>query len=425
MSNTSKTTLLISGATLIDGTGRKPVKDSVVLVEGDRIIGVGKRGGVTVPADVQTLDASGKYLLPGLIDSHVHLVHPGYMTHPVKGDRLAYTTVLGVNNLRSALQAGITTIRAVSDEGHLDLALRSAIKEGQLLGPRLLVAGIGICMTGGHGSQMPGVMHEVDSIESMRKAVREEVKADADLIKFLTSHRTDYPELSQEEITAGTMEAHRLGKRVAIHAGNFVGTRMAAEAGVDTIEHGNFIDEETADIMAKKGICLIPTSWVYRYIKELCEKLNKTGSTGGEYPMDREEFNATLNWATRVIERYPETLKIIRQRGVTVAAGTDNVFPEQPFAILHLEIKELTTYGFSNMEAIQAGTRNGAIALGLQNETGTVEPGKAADLILVDRDPLDDIDVLGEVSWVMRAGTIVPFSPEWKRRPMAAGQSWS
>jgi imidazolonepropionase-like amidohydrolase len=418
---TSKTPIAISGATLIDGTGRAPIVDSIVVIEGDLIKSAGRQGEVDIPSEARRIDATGKYLLPGLIDCHVHLVHPAFIPHPVKGDTNAYLTIIGVNNLRTALQAGITSMRAVSDGGHLDLALRSAIREGHLLAPRLQVAGIGICMTGGHGSQMPGVMHEVDSVEAIRKAVRMEVKADADLIKFLTSHRSDYPELSQEEISAGTDEAHRLGKRVAIHAGNFVGTRMAAIAGVDTIEHGNFIDDETADLMAQKGICLVPTSWVYHYIDELCTKMREKGATGGEYPMDREEFDATAQWAGRVVQRYPETLRIVRQHGITIAAGTDNVFPEKPFAVLYEELKKLNQLGFSNMEVIQIATHNGAVALGIQDQTGTVENGKYADLIMVERDPLQDVSALGEVSWVMKAGLVVPFSPEWALRPIGAG----
>jgi imidazolonepropionase-like amidohydrolase len=391
------------------------------VVEGERIKSVGRHGEVAIPPEARLIEAAGKFLLPGLIDCHVHLVYSSYMTYPVKGDPHAYLTIIGVNNVRSALQAGITTLRAVSDPHHLDLALRSAVREGHLLAPRLLVAGIGICMTGGHGSRQ-GEMHEVDGVDAVRKAVRMEVKADVDLIKFLTSHRSDYPEFSQEEISAGTEEAHRLGRRVAIHAGNYVGTRMAAVAGVDTIEHGNFIDEETADLMASKGICLVPTTWVAHYIEDMCNKLREQGPNGIPKNMEREEFAAFEYWVNRVIPQYPITLRMARERGITIAAGTDNVFPEQPFAMLPGELKKLNELGFSNMEVIQIGTRNGAIALGLQKETGTVEIGKFADMIMVDRDPLQDIAVLDAVSWVMRAGVVVPFSPEWARKPIKSGQ---
>lgn len=372
------------------------------------------------------MDASGKYLLPGLIDCHVHLAAPDFMPHPIKGDSRSYLSIIALHNLRSALQSGITSIRSVCDGDHIDLALRSALQEGLVLGPRLLSAGIGICMTGGHGSQgsdrTPGSIgiHEADGIDEVRRAVRQEVKAGADLIKLLTSHRSDYPEFSQEELDAGVDEAHRLGKRVAVHAGNFACTRMAAKAGADTIEHGNFLDDETAEMMADKGICLVPTAWVYHHMAEMCQALRTKGVTGGEYPMDQEEFDSTQVWADRVVARYPETLRIARKHGVTIAAGTDNVFADQPFAVLHEELSWLNRLGFSTMEVIRIATRNGAETLGITETAGTLEPGKAADLILVERDPLRDITALGEVCWVMREGVELTFSQEWSRKPVGA-----
>lgn len=416
----------IAGATLIDGTGRPALADALVLVEDSRIAAVGNRASLPLPPEARVIDASGKYLLPGLIDCHVHLAAPDFMPHPVKGDTRAYLAIIAFHNLRSALQAGITTIRSVCDGDHLDLALRSALREGLVLGPRLLSAGIGICMTGGHGSQgsdrTPGSVgiHEVDGPGEVRKAVRQEVKAGADLIKLLTSHRSDHPEFSQEELNAGVDEAHRLGRRVAVHAGNFACTRMAALAGADTIEHGNFLDDETAEIMAAKGICLVPTAWVYHHMADLCRSLREKGMTGGEYPMDQEEFDSTQTWADRVVARYPETLRIARKHGVTIAAGTDNVFADQPFAVLHEELSRLNQLGFSTLEVIRIATHNGAVALGIQASAGTIEPGKAADLILVDRDPIQDITALGEVGWVMREGIELTFSPEWRRKPVGA-----
>ncbi|MBI9042963.1 MAG: amidohydrolase family protein [Anaerolineaceae bacterium] len=405
----------IIGATLIDGTGKSAQVGSVVLVSGKRIEAVGSKGQLEVPPDYEKVNAEGLFLLPGMVDAHVHLAHPAFIPGPFKGSQETYLALIAAHNVRTALQNGITTLRSVCDGGHMDLALRSAVRSGQMLGSRLFVAGKGICMTGGHGSQMPGIMHEVDSEDEMRKAVREEVKADVDLIKLLTSHRSDHPELSQEEIIVGTREAHRLGKRVAIHAGNFTGTRMAAAAGVDSIEHGNFIDEKTADMMAEKGIYLVPTIWVYHFIAEKIEKMRQGG---GEYPMDAEEWQATMHWSQRVVERYPETIRIIRERGIKVAAGTDNVFPGEPFAVLHREIEYLTRFGFSNMEAIEAATRVGAEVIGCEDEFGTVVIGKFADLIMVERDPLEDITALKDVKWVMKEGLVIPLSPEYERQPI-------
>jgi imidazolonepropionase-like amidohydrolase len=230
MSEQKDKRIAITGATLIDGTGRAPVPEAVVIVEGERIETVGVRDTTELPPDIETIDAEGKYLLPGLIDLHVHIYHPAFVPRPTKGSKMAYAGVIAMNNLRSALQAGITTARGVCDVDHLDLAMRTAVNRRMLIGPRLFVAGKGICMTGGHGSEMSGVVHQVDSPDEVRKAVRQEVKAGVDLIKLLSSHRTDHPEFSPAEIDAGVDEAHRLGCKVAIHAASLVSVRMAAQA---------------------------------------------------------------------------------------------------------------------------------------------------------------------------------------------------
>jgi imidazolonepropionase-like amidohydrolase len=423
MCEQKNTRIAITGATLIDGTGRAPVPEAIVIVGGERIEAVGTRDTVELPPDIEIIDAKGKYLLPGLIDLHVHIYHPAFAPLPTKGSKMAYAGVIAVNNLRSALQAGITTVRGVCDVDHLDLAMRTAVKRRLLIGPRLFVAGKGICMTGGHGSELPGVVHEVDGPEAVRKAVRQEVKAGVDLIKLLSSHRTDDPEFSQKEIDAGVDEAHRLGRKVAIHAASFVSVRMAARAGVDTIEHGSFVDEESADLMAEKGIVLVPTVWVKNYIPTFIDKLKGQPMPLGEFSIDEEEMAVSHTWFSRCVEQLPKTIELVRSKGVRIGAGTDNVFPNEPWAMLPTEIEWLTKHGLSNMEAIESATRIGAEALGKKDEFGTVEAGKYADLIVIDRDPLEDITVLGEVSWVMKEGAVIPRHPEWARRPIVAPQS--
>jgi len=406
-------TTAITNATVIDATGAPPQHHVTVLVEGDRVSAIGPD--VSIPQDAERIDATGRYLLPGMIDSHVHVTAPDYLPRAIKGSQEAYATVMACRNLRSALQAGVTTVRDVCGP-RINLALRSAIRRGDLVGPRLYTAGIGICMTGGHGSGFPGATHEVDGETAVRQAVRTERKAGVDLIKLLTSDRTDAPEFTQAEIDAGVDEAHRQGLPVAIHAANFVTTRMSAVAGVDVIEHGSFIDEETADLMVEKSIALVPTLWVKH---DLAERLTRWQDTPEEYTWgDVDDLGVAATWFRRCVDRLPTTMEIVHARGIAIAAGTDFVLSDEAWALLPEEIAWLTRLGLSNYEAIQSATIVGAKLLGLQEELGTIEVGKLADLILVDADPLTDISALETVGWVMQNGRVIPRSPEWDRRPI-------
>ncbi|MFA5869583.1 MAG: amidohydrolase family protein [Candidatus Bathyarchaeia archaeon] len=412
----------IVGATLIDGSGKKALPDSVVVVRGDRVEAVGKQGDVKVPEGAEVIDASGRWLTPGLIDLHVHIYHSGFVPVPTKGSEMAYAGLVAGNNLRQALQAGITTLRAVSDRDHLDVAMRDAVERRQLIGPRLFVAGIGICMTGGHGSGLPGAMHEVDGPWAVRKAVREEVKAGVDFIKLLSSHRTDDREFTAEEVEAGVDEAHAHGRRCAIHVANFVGTKMAVDAGVDTIEHGSFIDRETAEKMAYKRIVLVPTLWVKNHIPERTRKARAEQAKTGIWNLYGRDLEQTESWFNACVEQLPKTMKLVRSKKVRVGAGTDNVFGDQMFAMLPEEIEWMTKYGMSNMEAIESATRVGAEAIGVEKTLGTVEAGKLADMIMVAEDPLKDITALKRVGWVMKGGEVIPLHPEWRRRPIQEPQ---
>ncbi len=407
--------IAIVGATLIDGKATEPLQDVVVLVNGNTIAEVGARSSVDVPVEAKIVEAEGRFLLPGLIDAHVHVSAPEFTTTPPKGDATAYATAIAIRNLRSALQAGVTTVRDVCGP-RINLALRSARQRGQLVAPRLYTAGKGICMTGGHGSDFAGAAHEVDGPDAIRHAVRVEHKAGADLIKLLSSHRTDLPEFSLEEIEAGVDEAHRLGLPIAIHAANFISTDMAARAGVDVIEHGSFLTEETIDLMAAKGITLVPTLWVKH---DLAERLTKYKETPEKFPWgDATDLEESATWFRRCVEQLPETMRLARERGVTIAAGTDFVLSDQPWCLLPEEVEYLVRLGLSSMDAIVAATRGGAEALGMTDRLGTIEAGKWADLILVDRDPMEDVSALKSVSWVMQDGKVIPRSPEWERGPI-------
>ena len=415
MSEQQHRSLAITHATLIDGTGSSPLEDAAVLIESGRILSVTAGKDTNVQEETERFNASGRWLLPGLIDSHVHVSAIDYIPIPQKGDGTAYMAIIAARNLRSALQAGITTVRDVCGP-RINIALRTAVERGQLVGPRIFTSGKGLCMTGGHGSEDPSAVHQVDTPQAVRQAVREERKAGVDLIKLLTSHRTDAPEFSQAEIDAGVDEAHRLGLRVAIHAANLVTTEMAATAGVDVIEHGSFISESTMRMMAEKSIILVPTLWVKH---DLAERLDRWKATPERFPWgDARDLEQSATWFQRCVDRLPKTITLAKKHGVRMAAGTDFVMADFPWALLPEETAYLTQLGLTPMEAIESATRIGAEVLGLETELGTIEPGKLADLILVDRNPLDDITALTEISWVMQGGRIIPRSPEWDRRPI-------
>lgn len=407
--------LAITHARLIDGNGSTPLEDTTVLIENGRIASVHANESVPLPEGAEQLNAQGQWLLPGMIDAHVHVSAQEFIPIPPKGDRTAYMTIVASRNLRCALQAGITTVRDVCGP-RMNLALRTAIERGQLIGPRIFTSGKGICMTGGHGSGDPSAVHQVDTPQAVRQAVREERRAGADLIKLLTSHRTEQPEFSQAEIDAGVDEAHRLGLRVAIHAANFTTTAMAARAGVDVIEHGSCIDEQTMTLMAEKSIVLVPTLWVKH---DLSDRLKRWKATPEKFPWgDANDLEESERWFQRCVDQLPVTIALAKKHNVRMAAGTDFVLSDFPWALLPEEIAYMVQLGLTPMQAIVAATRGGAEALGQEQDVGTVEQGKRADLILLDHNPLDDITALANAVWVMKHGHVIPRSPEWDRRPI-------
>lgn len=420
MSKSEKT--VIKNVTIIDGTGEAPLGDRVVLVEDGKIDEVGTKGEVKVPPDASVVNGGGEFLLPGLIDSHVHVFNSGFVPTEIKGSKEGFAGVIALRNLRSALQAGVTTVRDLTTDGRINLALRSAIDKGLVVGPRCFVSGRGLCMTGGHGTEGEGGygkgVHEVDGEVEIRKAIREEVDAGVDLIKVLTSHTRDYPEFTQEELNVAVEEAHRLGKKVSAHAGNEVSTRMAALAGVDTIEHGIAIDNETAEIMEEKDITLVPTLWVLNDIKQKTKERKKKYKEIGEYILHRESMEGTLEQYETIIEQLPKTMDLVQNKDINIAAGTDNIRWYVPFSMLAEELRYLTKYGLSNMRAIKAATKGGAEALGKEEKLGTIEEGKCADLIMVESNPLEDMSTFRDVRWTMKGGQVIEFSTEWERGPV-------
>ena len=399
----------ITGATLIDGTGGAPVHDATVLVDGDRITAAGSRVGVPDGADV--VEASGMHLLPGLIDCHDHLANFNYQL--VSRWRINEPTSLWHLRIASVLKQTLETgYTVVQDAGGLDAGFGMAVDEGLIPGPRLLVALDFITPTGGMADRTSPSGHApmrtqsgvpfgvADGPEAVRQKVREMVREGADVIKTgVTNEGWSSPKhrlgpkdmlMSRAELGALIDEAHALGRRVMCHALGGPGLRAAVELGVDSIEHGAYLDEDPdlAKMMAAKGIFYTPTFSVFVHHAEK------------GHPHGRAIASAFR-------EHHIRSLQLALDAGVKVTAGSDEGGWEHGNNA-H-EIRCLAEAGMSPMQAIVAATGNAAASLRLDGELGTIAPGKRADLVLVDGDPLQDISILEwgkAVRLVMRNGTI-------------------
>ena len=398
----------ITGATLIDGTGSAPVPDAVVLIEGSDIVGVGSAQSVQVPDGAELIEAPAMTVMPGLIDTHDHLASFSYeiasrwgITEPRSTRHLRIASVL-----RQTLEAGYTTVR---DAGGLAAGFRMAVDEGLVPGPRLHVALGFITPTGGMADSVSPLGYRApsgedsglpwgvaDGPEAMRAKVREMVGAGADVIKTATTGGASSGAglgprdvlFERDELEALVDEAHKRGKRVMCHALGGEGLRMAIEVGVDSIEHGSYLDEdpELLPMMAEKGICFTPTFGVYTF--------HATRGT----PHGRER-------ATALREHHVRSLEMALETGVTVTAGTDEGGWEHGNNA-H-EISCLVEAGMTPMQAIVAATSDAADCVGQGQELGSIEAGKRADIILVDGNPLDDVTILergAAVRFVMKDG---------------------
>ncbi len=408
----SAETIHLRCGTLIDGVSDASRENVTIRVEGNRIAALGPSETIE-DGDATVVDLSSSTCLPGLIDAHAHLL---IKTDDYQVDHLrrssAYKALRGLSVAQEMLRSGWTTVRVLGDAdvyyAHLDV--RTAIEEGLFVGPRLTGAGHYLSITGGGGDlNFFGPEHTVvadglviDGVDAIRRAVREEVKYGSDWIKVLASgammslgNDPRRAHFSPEELRAMVEEASRLGVPVAAHAHSTDGIKQAILAGVRSIEHGTFVDDEGIRLMAERGVFLVPTFYVGDYYLE-------------EQP--DSEAQSEMNALTRQYRaQHMESVGKALRAGVRVVVGTDYVgFPVSQGV---REFQLLVEAGMTPMQAIQAGTRVNAELLQWDDRVGSIEVGKLADIIAVPGDPLRDLSVLENVSFVMLDGSVVRGRP--------------
>ena len=395
--------IAIKAGRLIDGRGGAPVPNAVILVRGERIQAVGAN--LAVPAGARVIDLSSATVLPGLIDCHTHITGaPGE-----SGDQFRRSfvdaAIMAPTYAKATLDAGFTTIRDLGASGFVDVALRNAINRGDIPGPRIQAATMPISATGGHGDvnglspyvhfdDMSGV---ADGVDAIRRKIRWEVKYGADIIKVMATagamseeESVDAALYTQDELNAVVDEARMWGRKVAAHAHGTEGIKRAVRAGVASVDHGTFLDEEGARMMVERGTYLVKDSYEDRWFLER--------APGWGYP------KVIVDKLAKIVQGHEAAFKLARKSGVKIAFGTDaGMLPHGENA---KQFRDYIAWGMPPMEAILTATRNAADLLGWGDRIGAVAPGYFADIIAVPGDPLAAPTLLEQVSFVMKGGVV-------------------
>lgn len=406
-------TIVFENATVLDCTGRDPQPDSRLVVEDGHIARIGRTDGPAGPQGGRVIDCQGRILMPGLLDAHVHLA--SLDLDPIAEVALAPAVIALqiARHIEDTLQAGFTTVR---DAGGLDWGFKDAVNRGLIRGPRLFISGPFLSQTGGHGDNqrprtvrepfhgVPGLTTETilaDGADEVRKAAREALRRGADQIKVMASggaasptDELDHVQFSVEELSAAVDVAHAVGSYVLAHAYGPRAIQNCLEAGVRSIEHGNFLDEQTADqMLQKQDAYLVPTVITY-------ELMSRLEAGNGWSPDNVRKMRQGLTGAY-------DSLGLAYEKGLRIGSGSDVLADMQGE-----KGKEIACQArvMGAMNAIIAATRTNAQLLRVDREVGTVEPGKRADLILLDADPLADPTIFGEpehVRLVVLGGEVV------------------
>src|SRR5271163_2983477 len=396
--------IAIRAGHLIDGKSETPIANALIVIEGDKIVSV--TAGGAAPAGAEVIDLSQSTVLPGLMDTHTHVMLNGDVTAAdydaqLLKESIPYRAILGARNARIALEHGFTVLRDLETEGAMfaDVDIKTAIAKGEVPGPRMQVATRAMAPTGmypllGYSWELkvPTGVQYVDGVEGARKAVREQVMYGADWIKYYSDRRYHFGDdgvlysmvnFTDEEAKAIVDETHRLGKKVAAHCIGSDGIAAALRAGVDTIEHGDGFTDALLDEAVKKGVYWVPTITVGAYVAP--------GRGGNWQPMvdlEKKAFGLGL------------------KKNVKIALGTDAGGFDWKELNQAKEFEYYVEYGMTPMQAISSGTVVPAELLGWSDKVGTIEAGKWADMVAVSGDPLKDITELQRVKFVMKGGTV-------------------
>ncbi|HEY9126940.1 MAG TPA: amidohydrolase family protein [Acidobacteriaceae bacterium] len=395
--------VLVKAGHLVDVHSGATLDAQTIVIAGDRIVSIGPSASVTAQAGDQVIDLGGMTVLPGLMDVHTHITsNPEFDPYKELASTDAKEAIDGVVNARTTLLAGFTSIRNVGAGGYTDVDLRDAVDAGEVPGPHMQVSGPPLGITGGHCDEnlLPVKYHltsdgVADGVAAVQQKVRQNIKYGADVIKICATggvlSKGDDPQASQytlEEMQAIVADAHRLGRKVAAHAHGAQGILWASEAGIDSIEHGSYINDEAIAEMKKHGTWLVPTLYLEDWQLEY-------GKLPPFYQQKMKDVSAVAK----------KNIRHAYESGVHIALGTDAaVYPHG------LNAHELEVYvrdlGMTPLQAIQTATVNAAELMGWSAKTGSLDAGKWADVIAVDGDPLKDVKLLQDVRFVMKAGVV-------------------
>ena len=398
---------LLHHCSVIDGVADTPIQQAAVLIRGKRIVAVGPEAQVrgalpTDGAQVVELDLGGAWLMPGLVNLHTHfsLSLPGPGGDEVQQLSPHDLALYVASGARRTLHNGVTTVRCVAEKDGVDFALRRAIDAGTAEGPRIFTAGRALVCTGGHGHEGSDTL-ECDGADGFRRGVRSQVKLGADLIKVMISggiagehEAIDTPQLTEDEIAAVIDTAHAWGRKVTAHAGPAPIIETAVRLGLDCVEHGYQLTPQVAELMAERGTALVPTLIVTR-----CGEF--FDSLGVPEWMQRRSLEAG--------PRHVESYRFALEAGVEVLLGSDMppfVDTEGTSATVR-ELEHMADFGLSPAAALRAATTAPARWLGADDDLGTVQTGRYADLIAMDEDPTSDVSALRSLRWVMKGGRVV------------------